>query len=225
MTQRTCVDCESTFAPMPGRGRPRMRCYACSPRRFRPTAPLQERVCWCGNLFRGGRQRKYCSYECRQITRMGTCDECGARVYRSKTSAQRQVCHPCRRSKKLVRPSVETHVCGDCERVWQRPPTKGQRPKRCPDCRVDDRQWIPAATRRAIYERDGWSCQICHEGVDRHLIGTSSEWRPSIDHVVPRSRGGTDDFDNLRLAHFWCNAVLNDGRAYSDDDFRHPVAV
>ena len=205
-----------------------MRCFTCSPRRERARASRRPPVaskCWCGQWFSGGSQRKYCSYECRQATRMTPCSRCGSLMYQSRTSAPEPICLTCRRDLRLIRPDAEVHTCGDCERIWQRPSTRGQRPKRCPDCRVDDRQWIPAATRRAVYERDGWSCQICHEGVDGELIGGPSEWRPSIDHVVPRSRGGTDDFDNLRLAHFWCNAVLNDGRAYSDDDFRRPVAV
>jgi 5-methylcytosine-specific restriction endonuclease McrA len=27
----------------------------------------------------------------------------------------------------------------------------------------------------------------------------------TVDHVIPTSRGGTDDFDNLCLCCFWCN--------------------
>jgi 5-methylcytosine-specific restriction endonuclease McrA len=34
-----------------------------------------------------------------------------------------------------------------------------------------------------------------------------SRWAPSVDHVVPRSRGGDPfDLDNCRLAHLGCNA-------------------
>lgn len=190
----------------------------------------------CGGVFAAATaSKRYCSDRCKWRGRPRIpCEVCGGPSGWSRSSGrQNPICHPCRRRRpgyvarqRKAKGShvVETHTCGDCERVWQRPPTKGQRPKRCPDCRADDRQWIPAATRRAVYERDGWSCQICHEDVDQHLIGTESEWRPSIDHVVPRSRGGSDEPDNLRLAHLWCNAVLNDGRAYTDDDFR-PVAV
>lgn len=47
--------------------------------------------------------------------------------------------------------------------------------------------------------RDGAFCYLCGEpffGITRHV---------SVDHVVPRSRGGTDDWDNLRLACLRCN--------------------
>ncbi|MEV1331137.1 HNH endonuclease signature motif containing protein [Micromonospora costi] len=72
----------------------------------------------------------------------------------------------------------------------------------------------------AIYERDGWACWLCEEPVDRHLIGTLDHWRPSLDHVIPKSQGGPDDPSNLRLAHWWCNSVRTDGRTYTEEDFR-----
>ncbi|AYR00966.1 HNH endonuclease [Arthrobacter phage Hestia] len=36
------------------------------------------------------------------------------------------------------------------------------------------------------------------------------DWAPSLDHVIPRSKGGGDDEGNLRTAHRWCNAVRSD---------------
>ena len=33
---------------------------------------------------------------------------------------------------------------------------------------------------------------------------------PSIDHIIPVSRGGLHSWDNVRLAHFLCNAVKSD---------------
>ena len=72
----------------------------------------------------------------------------------------------------------------------------------------------------AIYERDRWMCWLCETLVSRDLIGTRDHWRPSHDHVIPKSGGGTDDPSNLRLAHWWCNSVRSDGRAYTEEDFR-----
>lgn len=230
MPDRTCIDCGSSFRQPPGRGRPRIRCFECSPRQLgkgAQTAPKARRQCWCGEWFEGIALRKYCSYECRQLTRMTACAGCGNLVHRSRTSATAPRCLPCRRATPAYRSSrrggAEAHECQRCGQQWQRPATKGQRPKRCPDCRVDDRAWIPAATRRAVYERDDWECQICRDEVDRALVGSLSPWRPSLDHIIPRSQGGSDGAENLRLAHFWCNGVLNDGRAYTDDDFRLPA--
>lgn len=71
----------------------------------------------------------------------------------------------------------------------------------------------------AIYERDAWMCGICMEPVDRELMGTRSQWRPSLDHIVPHVRGGGVEPGNLRLAHVWCNTARGAGR-YDDEVFR-----
>ncbi|WP_410510807.1 MULTISPECIES: HNH endonuclease [Paenarthrobacter] len=41
---------------------------------------------------------------------------------------------------------------------------------------------------------------------------------PSLDHVTPRSKGGTHHPSNLLTANRWCNAVLSDGTYYSEHD-------
>lgn len=78
-------------------------------------------------------------------------------------------------------------------------------------------RFVPLAQRQWIYERDGWVCQICMEPVarDAHYL---SDWFPSLDHIVPRSQGGTHDPANLRTAHRWCNSVRGDLTYYSDAD-------
>jgi hypothetical protein len=53
-----------------------------------------------------------------------------------------------------------------------------------------------------IAERDGWWCWLCGDAIDQNAIGP---WQPTIDHLVPRSRGGSNDLANLRLAHRRCN--------------------
>ena len=50
-------------------------------------------------------------------------------------------------------------------------------------------------TRRNLFHRDNHSCQYC---------GTR-EQPLSIDHVVPRSRGGADTWDNVTTACLTCN--------------------
>lgn len=74
---------------------------------------------------------------------------------------------------------------------------------------------IADSDRIAIYERDGWVCQLCGDPVDRDL-GPSDVWAATLDHIVPRSKGGSDDFDNLRLAHRWCNSVRGDETYYDE---------
>jgi len=59
--------------------------------------------------------------------------------------------------------------------------------------------------RRKIYERDGWACQLCGEPVDR--TGLDMYLRPSLDHIVPLSKGGTHTRANAQCAHWICNSL------------------
>ena len=52
--------------------------------------------------------------------------------------------------------------------------------------------------------RDGNKCGICGEDVDMSLSPRSPEG-PTRDHIWPWSLGGSDDPENLRLAHNACN--------------------
>jgi 5-methylcytosine-specific restriction endonuclease McrA len=52
-------------------------------------------------------------------------------------------------------------------------------------------------SRRNIYRRDAYTCQYCGARPGSELL--------SIDHVVPRSRGGTSTWENCVLACLDCN--------------------
>lgn len=55
-----------------------------------------------------------------------------------------------------------------------------------------------ALSRRGVFLRDSGKCQYCGKRAD------------SIDHVVPRSRGGLHEWDNVVAACGRCNAVKRD---------------
>jgi hypothetical protein len=55
-----------------------------------------------------------------------------------------------------------------------------------------------------IAVRDGHVCRLCDRPVDMGLVHPDS-MSASVDHIIPRARGGTDDLDNLQLAHLTCN--------------------
>jgi hypothetical protein len=63
---------------------------------------------------------------------------------------------------------------------------------------------MTASQLAALAARDGWVCWLCDAPIDPALPSTLPG-AASIDHVVPRSRGGTSDLRNLRLAHRRCN--------------------
>lgn len=53
------------------------------------------------------------------------------------------------------------------------------------------------STRASVMLRDAYTCQYCGEAPGRQYL--------TVDHVVPRSRGGTHEWDNLVTACTRCN--------------------
>ncbi len=59
-----------------------------------------------------------------------------------------------------------------------------------------ERMWkVPAVNRREVLRRDHYSCQYC--GTKKNL---------TLDHVIPRSRGGRHTWDNVVTACSQCNS-------------------
>lgn len=63
-------------------------------------------------------------------------------------------------------------------------------------------QKVQLAKRHLIYLRDSGYCWLCDQPVDFYARG---DFKPSMDHIKPRSHGGSNDLLNLRLAHGICN--------------------
>lgn len=82
-------------------------------------------------------------------------------------------------------------------------------------CKVCRRRKKFKTSVRALAARDGLNCGICGEDVDLTLTRAESVFCASIDHIVPRAHGGTDEPANLQLAHFWCNAVKSDRESFT----------
>lgn len=55
-----------------------------------------------------------------------------------------------------------------------------------------------------IFERDNWTCGICNEQIDRSRK-RPDPLSPSIDHIIPLSRGGDHTRENVQAAHLGCN--------------------
>lgn len=60
-----------------------------------------------------------------------------------------------------------------------------------------------------IHVRDGWTCQLCHEPIDRAIAWPHPK-SPSIDHIIPLSRGGAHALSNVQSAHLGCNSSKRD---------------
>lgn len=75
---------------------------------------------------------------------------------------------------------------------------------------------ISRPRRYAIFERDDWQCKLCGR------LTKKDQWQnwdgrtympdaPTIDHILPVSKGGTNDEANLQTAHWSCNSAKSDG--------------
>jgi 5-methylcytosine-specific restriction endonuclease McrA len=63
-----------------------------------------------------------------------------------------------------------------------------------------ERHWkAPPVNRREVFRRDNHACQYC--GSTKHL---------TLDHVIPRSKGGTHTWDNVVTACEKCNSCKGD---------------
>lgn len=70
-------------------------------------------------------------------------------------------------------------------------------------------RWVSDYDRYAVYDRDGWVCQLCHEPVDADADPQQDGKAPTLDHIVVQSSSDDapdDSPENLRTAHRACNS-------------------
>jgi len=65
---------------------------------------------------------------------------------------------------------------------------------------------IPSATRKAVYERDGYACALCQDSRAIHL-----------HHVKARGKGGKDTEENLICLCPACHQVVHGEYTYAYD--------
>ena len=176
------------------------------------------------------RRRRRASYYARErAERTCICGVCGAHF--TWIGPRRSLCDACRQIGKSIavvqiRIGLERYICAGCAAEFTRKPTKGQRPRWCPDCK-QGRGWrranrdsinarwhkrrvlleggeIEDFTPVEIFERDRWRCGICRKPVKKDLAHPHPG-AASIDHIVPVVEGGGHTRANVRLTHLRCN--------------------
>lgn len=63
--------------------------------------------------------------------------------------------------------------------------------------------------RDAIGDRDRWKCGACGKKVNRNIAYPDPR-SPSMDHVIPLSKGGEHTPENVRITHLECNLAKGD---------------
>jgi len=83
--------------------------------------------------------------------------------------------------------------CGDC--IHYEPDTNGR------EIRIKSRNPISQKFRHEIFKRDKYRCIECGNGKKQSTL--------HIDHIIPISKGGTDELDNLQTLCETCNLGKN----------------
>ncbi len=89
-------------------------------------------------------------------------------------------------------------ACGQ----WHREQIKAERDR-------EYRNKMTPSFRRRVFFNSNGICGICKEGIDLREKHPSKK-SFSIDHIVPRSKGGSHSFSNLQAAHLGCNERRGD---------------
>jgi hypothetical protein len=70
-----------------------------------------------------------------------------------------------------------------------------------------------------LIQRDGDFCYLCGKSFEKE---SEDHWEDyTIDHVIPKSKGGLDHVSNYKLAHFPCNQEKDD-RLFLEDGTLEP---
>lgn len=96
-----------------------------------------------------------------------------------------------------------------CSRTCRNSANPGDDRKRCRRYGV---YYDPDVKREQVFERDGYICQICGIKCDINDLGWGSNGatHPTIDHIIPLSKGGTHTWDNVQCACGLCNSRKQD---------------
>ena len=184
----------------------KLRCTVCG-REFEATA--QRRVvfscpgCKEREADKRIRQKKIASIEA-QIKRLKekkvpkTCSHCG-RVFYSEYETKKYCSDECSRKAQHARRHMR-------DKEQKRSNNHRKR------ARKYGATYTPGITLKKLYERDSGICHICGEQCswDSKEYGTCGPDYPSIDHVVPLSKGGSHTWENVKLAHHLCNGAKSD---------------
>ena len=140
------------------------------------------------------------------------CVVCGASEVMPRS---RKFCsHACKRYWYNNGQAVPTNPkCARCEREIDIS-ARGRKGKRkrsdsklCRKCKtMHSRHW---ASPGELANTSGAYCGVC--GCDVDLTAMHPDpMRASVDHIIPRARGGSDDISNLQLSHLLCNQIKSD---------------
>jgi 5-methylcytosine-specific restriction endonuclease McrA len=177
---------------------------------------------------RRGPASRYCGARCRdrhrraprlgpaqprgRLVRLHTCQQCGGE-FRSRalvatccsTRCSALLGHaerprepkPCAECCTSFAGTERAKFCSDrCSARWRKRTRNGRLKNR-----IDAEKFSP----REVFDRDGWTCQLCGGPCDPSVRVPSLQ-AATLDHIIPVSLGGSHTRANVRCAHYSCNS-------------------
>lgn len=147
------------------------------------------------------------------------CNSCAIdytnRISEFRFESKKAVCRYC--GKEFMTTFKESKVFCSKECAKRHAHSQVRMRKRLRKHRINDSMIDSDITLGKLIKRDNHICKICGKPVDENdyyiddvgnfIVGHDY---PSIDHIKPISKGGTHSWDNIQLAHHYCNTVKND---------------
>ena len=144
-----------------------------------------------------------------------------------KTNVKPFDCKDCGKNLGLRKPTARIRFCNDCANTRNKQSIKqSHKVKMLTDEKYRLKTIAQAAKQKhkrrtlqsngelidlyELAERDQWQCKLCNEPISKdakHYKGNLHLQGPSLDHIIPVSLGGTHTWDNVQLAHFYCNSI------------------
>lgn len=153
----------------------------------------------CGEEFiRNGKQRR-CSRDCGKEAarrralkpiRARGCIDCG-KACRKVDRCYSQYCYTCRD----IRRTISKRLCG----------RKAKAIRRARKRNVKCESFNP----HEVFVRDGWRCGVCGKKCKRNAV-VPDPMAPTLDHIIPLSKGGEHTMRNTQCCHFICNSIKCD---------------
>ena len=115
---------------------------------------------------------------------------------------------------KCFRPGVAHGLCGTHysrayrkanPEAWALIAVRANRKRRA----VEAAAFVEHVELPVLLERAGWVCGICGEDIPKSAT-FPDVLSPSLDHVIPLSRGGKHEYANAQAAHYGCNSAKQD---------------
>lgn len=149
----------------------------------------------CGNIFVSRYKRLCCSY---------TCDmRYGYEKYYYNKSNNKRKCRLCGNEFNIKLRSKEpiAFCSDDCKKESERQKKRDAKLNRDKRIRKNLKDHIVS---KRVFMRDGLRCKICGKKL-RMDKQVPHPLAPTIDHIIPLSKGGEHSYLNVRSAHFQCN--------------------